>query len=254
MLKHYERLLRKLDRSPGAPNWVRFIGDTVMESAKEIFAFIKSQPPFNYIQGYKAAKDTVELHISAEDAIKLASSKGAPLGWERNKEFIEAFFEHNKERKYSSSNPIDFETEYFRISRDVKVPVAPVSIIRERGNFVPLFMCGWESIPLRLRQRRLLMSVYEDAFFSLTDYQKSPAEILFFPKLDGSKTRSAVIWHRGDYELLSAKQLNECVEIFLLAREIVRKAILEEMEREIAAGSAGSGSDGSAGSSPPPPK
>jgi hypothetical protein len=98
------------------------------------------------------------------------------------------------------------------------------------------------------------MTVYEDAFFPLTDYQKSPGEVLFFPKLDGSKRRSAVTWMRGDYELLSAKQLNDCVEIFLLAREIVRKRILEEMEHEIAAGSAGRGPDGSAGSSPPPPK
>jgi hypothetical protein len=254
MLKYYERLLRKLDRPPGAPNWVRFVGDTELESAKKIYAFVKSQPPFNYLQGYKAAKDTVELHISAEDAIKIASTKGAPLGRKRNKEFVEAFLEHDEIRNYTSSNPIDFETEYFRVSRSVKVPVAPISIIRERGNFVPLFMCGWETIPLRLRQRRLLMTVYEDAFFSLTDYQRSPGEILFFPKLDGAEIRSSVTWMRGDYELLSAKQLNECVEIFLLAREIVRKRILEEMEREIAAGSPGGSPDDSGGSSPAPPK
>jgi hypothetical protein len=31
------------------------------------------------------------------------------------------------------------------------------------------------------------MTMYEDAFFSLTDYQSSPAEVLFFPKI--KKTR-----------------------------------------------------------------
>lgn len=252
MLSHYEKLLRKLDRPPAAPNWARFVQDDVLSSARSIFSFVKGQPPFNYLPGYRAAKDRVELHITEADAVKAASSKGAPLGRERNKEFIEAFLEHDKERQYSSSNPIAFETEYFRVSRDVRVPVAPVSIIRERGNFVPLFMCGWETIPLRLRQRRLLMTVYEDAFLSLTDYQKSPAELLFFPKMSGEKARSAVTWMRGDYELLTATQLNECVEIFLMAREIVRKRILEEMEQAIAASRSGDEPTGG-GSSPPPP-
>lgn len=59
-----------------------------------------------------------------------------------------------------------------------------------------------------------------------------------------------VVWHRGDYELLSLKQLNECVEIFLLAREIVRNRIYEEMERTIGEGRSGRGSDGGV---PPPP-
>jgi hypothetical protein len=254
MLDHYEKILRKLDRPPAGPNWVRFVCDNPLQSAKAIFSFVNGQPPFNYFPGYRAAKDRVELHISEEDAVKSASSKGAPLGRERNKEFVEAFLSHDRERQYTSSNPIGFDTEYFRVSRDVKIPVAPVSIIRECGNFVPLFMCGWETVPLRLRQRRLLMTIYEDAFFSLTDYQKSPAEILFFPKLDGTENRTALIWKRGDYELLSTKMLNECVEIFLLAREIVRKRILEEIEREITAGRAGRGPNGGAGSSPPPPK
>jgi hypothetical protein len=237
MANRFEKLLRKLDRPPAGPNWVRFVCDDPMESASHIFSFVNGQPPFNYFPGYRAARDRVELHISEENAIKSASSKGAPLGRERNKEFIEAFLRHDAKRQYTSSNPVKFETEFFRVSREVKIPIAPVSIIRERGNFVPLFMCGWERIPLRLRQRRLLMTIYEDAFLSLTDYQKSPAEILFFPKLDGAKERSAVTWMRGDYGLLSAKQLNECVEIFLLAREIVRKRIFELMEQEIAAGS-----------------
>jgi hypothetical protein len=251
MLNRYEKLLRKLDRPPAGPNWVRFVCDDPLQSAKSIFSFVNGQPPFNYFPGYRAAKDRVELHISDEDAIKAASSRGAPLGRERNKEFIEAFLSHDRERRYSSSNPIEFETEYFRVSREVKVPVAPVSIIREHGNFIPLFMCGWETIPLRLRQRRLLMTIYEDAFLSLTDYQRSPAEILFFPKFDGAHKRSSVTWMRGDYELLLPKQLNECVEIFLLAREIVRRRILEEMEREIVPGRTGGGPDGGAGPSPP---
>jgi hypothetical protein len=249
MLNKYEKLLRKLDRPPSAPNWVRFVCDDPLQSAKAIFSFVNGRPSFNYFPSYKASKDRIELRISREEALAVARNNGAPLGRERNEELVEAFFDYDEVRTYSASNPIGFEKEYFRISRDVQVPVAPISVIREHGKFVPIFMCGWESIPLRLRQRRLLMTVYEDAFLSLTDYQTSPAQFLFFPKLDRSKERSSLPWLRGDYELLSKKQLNECVEIFLLARELVRKKILEKMEQEL--GVKG-GPDGGAGPSPAP--
>lgn len=72
------------------------------------------------------------------------------------------------------------------------------------------------------------MTIYEDAFLSLTDYLKSPAEVLFFPK--ATSQRQSEVWMRGDYELLSQAELDECVEIFLTAREIVRSQIVEEME------------------------
>jgi hypothetical protein len=156
----------------------------------------------------------------------------------QNREFVDAFFDYDEERRFSTANPIEFDKEYFRVSRDVLVPVAPLSIIRERGTFVPIFVCGWNSNPLTTAQRRLLMTIYEDAFLSLTDYQTSPAEILFFPKFktgDGEEKRETEAWKRGDYALLTQTALNECVEIFVSARELARQVLLDEilqMQRE----------------------
>jgi hypothetical protein len=174
MMEQYVNLLRKLDRPPAGPNWVRFIFDDPIRTAKAIVAFAKGQPQFNYRPAYTAIKDRIELGISRETAVRIASERGSPVGRIQNKERVEAFFDYDERRKYSAVNPIDFDTEYFRVSREVLVPVAPLSIIRERGQFVPIFACGWSSNPLVITQRRLLMTIYEDAFLSLTDYQKSP--------------------------------------------------------------------------------
>jgi hypothetical protein len=235
MMDRYLKLLRKLDRPPAGPNWVRFVYDDPVRTAKAILAFAKGQPSFNYKPGYIAAKDRIELRIAPDAALRVASEKGAPGGRIQNKEFIQAFLEYDFNRRYSASNPIGFDTEYFRVSREVAIPVAPLSIIRERGRFVPIFVCGWSSNPLVLRQRRLLMTIYEDAFLSLTDYQDSPAEVLFFPKtedeIDGQRVRTAEVWRRGDYELLTHSELDESVEIYQLARETARNQILTEMER-----------------------
>ncbi|MBQ8105062.1 MAG: hypothetical protein IJ127_19525 [Afipia sp.] len=231
MAKDYAKLLRKLDRPPSGPNWVRFIHDDPIRTAKAILAFLFGIPPFTYQGAYRAAKDRIEWGISDEAAIQVALAKCSPIGRAHNEALIRAFLRYARERNYATQNPIGFENGAFRISRGVVVPVAPLSIIREHKKFVPIFMCGWSALALTLRQRRLLMTVYEDSFLSLTDYQQSPAEVLFFPRIDASsKERESEVWHRGDYDLLSQRELDESVEIFLLAREIVRNQLTTEAE------------------------
>jgi hypothetical protein len=61
------------------------------------------------------------------------------------------------------------------------------------------------------------MTILDDAIFSLTDFQSSDAEIVFLPEIDGARVPE--IWHRGDYELLSAIELRNQVEVFLSARD-----------------------------------
>jgi hypothetical protein len=206
---------------------------TTIKRERQIVAFAKGMPQFSYRTAYTAIKDRIELQIDLETALRIASRKGCPAGRIQNKELIQAFFDYDEVRRYSASNPIDFDTEYFRASREVLVPIAPLSIIRERSQFVPIFACGWNSNPLNITQRRLLMTIYEDAFLSLTNYQKSPAEVLFFPKSEDAnegKLRRPEVWRRGDYGLLTRSELNRCVEIFVSARELARKALLDELE------------------------
>lgn len=236
-IKKLLKVLRKLDHPPAGPNWARFIHDAdPARTAKSIIRFAKGQPLFNYQPAYRAIKDRIELGIDLIAALIVASKRIAPSGLIQNKELVEAFFKYDDERQYSASNPIGFDLEYFRVSREVIVPVAPLSIIRENKKFVPIFLCGWSSNPLLLMQRRLLVTMYEDAFLSLTDYQNSPAEMLFFPRTESDdeeveeKCRKPEVWLRGDYELLSKKQLDECVEVFISARDIAREVLLADIE------------------------
>jgi hypothetical protein len=76
------------------------------------------------------------------------------------------------------------------------------------------------------------MTIYEDAFLSLTDYQKSPAEVLFFPKVGhgDERRREPEVWRRGDFNLLTKQDLDQCLEIFVSAREAARRVLLDEIE------------------------
>src|SRR5690349_8488551 len=93
----YHRLLKKLDRPPAGPNWVRLVKDDPLATAKAILAFLKGQPPFNYINAYAGCRARIEDKISLEVALAIAVRSGAPLGKIFNAELVRAFFEYDSE-------------------------------------------------------------------------------------------------------------------------------------------------------------
>jgi hypothetical protein len=103
--------------------------------------------------------------------------------------------------------------------------VKPTLVAREAGQLKPIFVFGWKSVPLTRFQRRLLMTILEDAIFSLTDFESSDAEIVFLPEVDG--TRRSEVWHRGDYDLLSQVELKNQIELLLTARSMAYPLIAE---------------------------
>lgn len=230
----YLKLIAKLDRPPSGPNWVRFVQDDVASTTKSIVSFVKGSPRFTYATGYTAIRDRIQLGIDLETALAVAARSGAPAGWKQNEALIRCFFEHDDDRRYAAHRFVEFDKEWFRVSRDVAVPVSPLSVIIERGKLVPLFVCGWSELNLTNFQRRLLVTICEDAFLSLTDYQSSPAEFLFFPKVDNGVElkRAPEVWNRGDYDLLSDHDLNDAVGIFLTSRDLARQILLKEMAED----------------------
>lgn len=231
-----KKALLRLDRPPAGQNWARLVRNNTPRTTKALLQFLEAIIPFTYQTGTAAIRDEFFFGIGEATAIRVTQLGGAPAGRSQNKEFVQAFFEHHRVRRYPIGVSVEFERQWFRISRDVAVPVSPLAVIRENERFVPIFVCGWSDLALDLSQRRLLMTIIEDAFLSLTDYQDSPAEFLFFPRRitdDGStKRRTAEVWKRGDYELLSQTDLDEHVQRFLNARDEVRQILEAEQRAE----------------------
>ena len=215
------KALVKLDRPPSGPNWVRFIHETRPKTTRAILQFVNGIPSFTYQPGLVAIRDQLLFGIGRDAALKVTARSGAPAGRDQNRDFVEAFFEFDKSRAYPVGTCVEFERQWFRISREIIVPVSPLAIFRERGSFVPLFVCGWAQLALTTDQRRLLMTICEDAF-------------LFFPKVEvnGKKTRRPEVWGRGDYSLLTPSELDEQVQRYLMAREEAREVLFARLEDE----------------------
>lgn len=212
-----DAIFKKLDRIPAAPNFVRYNFEDLIKTIKAYVAFAKGMPTISYVEGLKLVKDVVLGLTGPEQAriaarrMKASPSKSAIIA------FIEAFCDFAENREFNATPAFAEFSATFEIGRNLSVPVRPTLVARESGRFKPVFVFGWKTVPLNDFQRRLLMTILEDAIFSLTDFQSSDAEIIFFPEVDGC--RKPEVWNRADYNLLSEGELKDQMELFLSARD-----------------------------------
>jgi hypothetical protein len=240
ILNSLEKILKKLDSPPSGPNFVRLLAEEPNRATKNIVSLVLGMPPFHYQDAYLVMRDRISHGISLETALRAIEGRGAPVGRKHNRSLIRAFFQYDELRKYSASNPIGFDRGYYSISRDIKVPIEPLSVIRESGKFTSIFLCGWNDVDcLSDMQRRFYCTMAEDAFLSLTDYQDGPAEYLFFPKLKIKSPSNLIVgteieplrttesWNRDKYKVLSRLEMSELIQIHLEARQNARKILFD---------------------------
>ena len=231
MTRTAKAIFSKLDRIPAAPNFVRYNFDDLAKTLKAYVAFAKGMPTVSYVEGLKIIKDLVLGWIDAEQAkkaaikLKASPSRDAIIG------FVNAFCRYAESRSYTATAAFAEFSTTFAVGRNLFLPVKPTLVAREDGQFRPIFVFGWKSVPLDRFQRRLLMTILEDAIFSLTDFSESDAEIVFLPEVNG--VRVPEVWHRGDYDLLSAAELRNQMELFLSAREMAYPIIAQWVEDKL---------------------
>lgn len=225
MTDYSDPFFRRLDRIPAAPNFVRYNFDDLRRTLKAYVQFAKGMPTISYVTGLMIIKDLVLGWIDIDQArVAIGRSANSPSK-EANVEFVNAFCDFAESRAYEATPAYSDFSTYFNIGRGLYLPVKPTLVAREGGQLKPIFVFGWKSVPLDTFQRRLLMTILDDAIFSLTDFQSSDAEIVFLPEVDSE--REPEIWHRADYDLLSAPELSNQMEIFLSAREAAYPIIAE---------------------------
>jgi hypothetical protein len=233
-----KKAFAKLDRPPSAHNFVRLISENPLNTAKNLVRFASAMPPINYYAAYVVIRDMINLGIPLAQALVAVRNAGSAVGRVHNETLLRAFDSWNNEQSQLTSGSVEFLPQRFRVSREISVPVAPLMVRRVNGRFSPLFLCGWGSLSLSLLQRRLYLTICEDAYLSLEDFRESPAAYAFFPYLKGMfleteeghlPLRQPVIWSRNEYPLLSSAELNEAIEIFLEGREMAKKMLFDSI-------------------------
>lgn len=220
----------KVDSPPYAHNWVRNNFSDFQATVRSLVSFIQSMPQITYAGGMSVIRDRIALGLDRQTAINAVRTTGHKKSRPYVEEFVEAFYEYDEIRKYSGLPSYDQYVAPYPISRDIRIPVKPLIVISEEGMLKPIFVVGWATMPLTLFQRRLLMTLLEDAVFSLTDFQNSIGEFISFPHLRGSnsKKRTPLVWKRGDYGLLSPPRMKEQADLYLQALAKAKDIVAEK--------------------------
>lgn len=206
----------KLDNPPAAENWTRMQDPSVDCTTKNLFGFLKGRPQFTYEAFRRTSKYRIEDRISLEAALRINAGFGSHLGKTHNEEAIRAFFEFESKHPIEGLPVFDGVLEHYPLSRDSRIPVKPLAVIREDSRFVPIFVIPWARWAFDDFQSSLYMTILERSIFTLTDFEDSNAKILFVPKigLDKNAKRSAILWERGEVPLLSNSDFADQIRVY----------------------------------------
>lgn len=211
------KLIAKLKRPPFVHNFVRQIGESESATVKKVVQFASAKITKTYVPAQKIIIDVLRLGISKEQAVKAALLSNPVTSRAINAEFVSSFHEYADEVGILRKPTFIDDISPYRASHDVSVPVKPLAILAEQAGLVPLFAFGWASIPFSDFQFRLMMTIIEDAVFTLEDYRRSNGVFVAFPKVknvDGVMVRTKFEWKRGDYALLSKRELQDIFDYY----------------------------------------
>jgi len=219
---------QKLLRPPHVPHWARYNFPDLNKTTGELLKFAKSFPTYTYAHAMKLLDNRMQLHTDWETLLKSADRDGRENSRGICRELLEAFRNFESDYDLEGFKAFDFELFPWSVSKDVRIPVKPLTTLLQRGRLEPVFVFGWASFPLDRYRTRLLMTVIEDAVFSLEDYQMSSGHFIILPRQGKNGKRKAEVWHRGDHEILKPVELREQVDIYLEALEAVKSMLGRE--------------------------
>lgn len=214
--------MKNLDNPPYVHNWVRYNYPDLAKTTEGIVRFGRSIPQYTYQHAMKLLGDRLNLGVGWETLLTSAATEGRANSRALCVELLEAFRMFEEQHDLVGRRSYDFEVLPFKVSKNVRVPVRPLTSIVQGGRLEPVFVFGWASFPLTHFQIRLLMTVIEDAVFSLEDYSASKGHFLILPRDSNDGIRRAKVWHRGDYDLLSDIELRSQIDIFMEALEAAK--------------------------------
>jgi hypothetical protein len=240
MNKAVLKVLNKLNHPPSGHNFVKLLDITPEGVASKITGMVKRKIRFTYQPSLACIRDLLSLSVAPETLFKAIEKSRPPLGRVHNASLLSAFIEHDKSRGYSTLKYVDSDRFFYRVSQELKVPLSPTAVAIEDGQYLLIFVCGWNAVDFSEMQHRFMWTMLNDAVFSLTDFLNCKAEYCFYPKKTAlvgehivQELRSPMTVVRGVYSPLSKKEMDELVEIFLKGRDLAKSQLLAWATSEI---------------------
>lgn len=235
MSENLESIIKKLKHPPSVPNWARYNHPSVSKTTRAIVSFALGFPSHALFEVYPVIGDMIAFDTSEANALKAMSKIKSPKVRQLGREIVQAFAGFNRHEKLEGIRIFEDFCGYFRVARDILVPVKPTFIILENDRPTPVFFIGWTSMPFTDRQKRLLTTAIDDAVLSVGDFKGSSARILCAPRPKGSKSERIIRhWTTEDHPRFSPAELTEQLQFYSEALELAGPQIKVELDRRSA--------------------
>lgn len=198
-------------RPPAAHNAVRFLGPTHEVTRDRVFRFLKGSPRITYQPAYAFIHDRIQGQISHDTMLAGVARIKGDLNRRLNREVVSAYIENEEEIDFQGMPGFDDQVVQLRASADIILPVRPTAVVVGDNKFRVLTCLGWSGASFSHYQKRLWMTIYDDALFSLSDFQNADGVFAMFPRT--GEERELLRWERGDFDLVPMAELNDQLEM-----------------------------------------
>jgi hypothetical protein len=223
-----DKAIQKLRKPPAVQNWVKSLRKRRDDTAFALYNFAINGPRHSLKKILDIIGYVVFDELSNEDAYKCLSRITDPKVRAYGQEIFRVILPYIKSKNWKGIQIFKNMEEYYRVAKNVSVPVRPTFVVNDRGMITLYFVICWAEIGLSHYQKRIMSTVITDAILSLEEFQGSEAVIVCAPRFQFSKSeRKIVEWKISDYEILSDEEKDELFERYGYALEDAEKMIFD---------------------------
>lgn len=221
-----EKRIQSLLKLPNLVNWVRHNKKRLDDTVFQLREFTSNPPRHSLQPVQKICANLSYERLTQETALEKVEQIIRPAARAAGREVVPAFCRYLQKTGLKGVPEFDtFRAMYIIGKRPdgapLLVPVKPTFVGLKNEKLVPVFVIAWADFNLDGFQKFLLSTIICDAILTQQDFLESDAEIVAFPRIKHTKSRTERSWRATQYDLLSQDDLIEQFERYSRALRTV---------------------------------
>lgn len=219
----------RLPRVPSLQHLARMVDKDPAKVEKNLWQLVENSPRINYIPSQPLCKDRLRLGIGDDHVLRALESIKGDKQRNANTLATSAFLKIVPE--IPTGRFIEVDVKHFALGRNIHVPVNPFLYQMGTGGNHLLWTSFWANLTLKSAKQAFFWTILEQTFFRSPDYRGDRLCFLDLGK-QGGLVREPLIMSEKEFPTMSAPELKEYSDAFVLAYLRVRAAILRKAAEE----------------------
>lgn len=212
---------------PAAQDVVRFLRTTIEETVAVLkYHYERTPPVWGYGPSRRSAKPLYSGDLTLEAALRGVREQGNPIGRKANAEVIQLIWEQARGRRFICH---DLHPKPFPLRKDLSIIVDPLFYFVEDTKVKIFWLQPRRRFAPSIEGMGALAAMVKMKFAD--EFDDPELELFDVRVQDGDDNRTAQVWNFADLPVLSNSALDEALERFARAFDIIREMGIKRPER-----------------------